>query len=103
MDMNESLLRAIFMTAARGVFAPSEVLRIVTPHGGSDRQFIAYNLCDGKTPQADIAKKAKLDKGSLSRALARWIEAGIVVRIGADQLPLHVYPLSKETLKATKE
>jgi hypothetical protein len=103
MDMNESLLRAIFATVGRNTFAPQQVHRVVTPHGGSDKQLAAYNLCDGNTPQADIAKKAKLDKGAMSRALARWIEAGIVVRIGKDQLPLHVYPLSKETLKTAKE
>jgi DNA-binding MarR family transcriptional regulator len=103
MDMNESLLRAIFATVGRSTFAPQQVHRVVTPHGGSDKQVTAYNLCDGNTPQADIAKKAKLDKGAMSRALVRWIEAGIVVRIGKGQLPLHVYPLSKETLKAAKE
>jgi predicted transcriptional regulator len=103
MDMSESLLRAIFATVARSTFAPQQVFRMVTPHGGSDRQLTAYNLCDGNTPQADIAKEAKLDKGAMSRALTRWIEAGIVVRIGKDQLPLHVYPLSKETLKIAKE
>jgi DNA-binding MarR family transcriptional regulator len=103
MDTNESLLRAIFMTVGRSAFAPKDVYRVVTPHGGSDKSFAAYNLCDGKTPQADIARKAKIDKGALSRALTRWIEAGIVVRIGNDQLPLHVYPLSKENLKEAKE
>jgi hypothetical protein len=102
MDMNESLLRAIFATIGRGAFAPVQVYRLVT-HGGSDRQLAAYNLCDGNTPQADIAKRAKIDKGSMSRTLARWVEAGIVVRLGKDQFPLHVYPLSKETLKAAKE
>jgi DNA-binding MarR family transcriptional regulator len=103
MEINESLLRAIFATIGRGTFAPQQVYRLVTPHGGSDKQLAAYNLCDGNTQQADIAKKAKLDKGTTSRALSRWIESGIVVRIGKDQLPLHVYPLSKETLKAVKE
>jgi hypothetical protein len=103
MDMNESLLRAIFATVGRSTFPPPQVYRVITPHGGSDRQLAAYNLRDGNTPQADIAKRAKLDKGAMSRALARWIEAGIVVRIGKDMLPLHVYPLSKDNLKAAKE
>jgi hypothetical protein len=103
MDMNESLLRAIFLTVGRSAFAPKDVYRIVTPHGGSDKNFAAYNLCDGKTPQTDIAKNAKLDKGALSRVLARWIDAGIVVRIGQDQLPLHVYPLSKASIGEAAE
>ena len=49
--------------------------------------------------QAEIVVKAGLDKGNLSRSLARWIEAGIVVRIGREQYPLHVYPLTRESLK----
>jgi hypothetical protein len=99
MDNNETLLRAIFMTLGRSAFPLQKVLQIVAPREDSDKNLVAYNLCDGNTAQADIAKGAKLDKSHLSRALARWTEAGIVVRIGKDQLPLHVYPLSKDDLK----
>jgi hypothetical protein len=95
MDMND-FLRAMLAIVGRSAFAPQQVHRVDTPHGGSDKQLASYNLCHGNTPQADIAKKAKLDKGTMSLALGRWIEAGIVVRIGKDQLPLHVYPLSKK-------
>jgi hypothetical protein len=63
MDMNESLLRAIFMAVGRSAFSPKEIYRVVTPHEGSDKQLAAHNLCDGQTPQSDIAKKVKLDKG----------------------------------------
>ncbi|MGY3487348.1 hypothetical protein ACVW1C_005231 [Bradyrhizobium sp. USDA 4011] len=103
MDMNESLLRAIFATVARSTFSPKDVYRIITPYGGSNKQVTAYNLRDGKTPQVEIARKAKLDNGTLSGAMAKWVEAGIVVRIGEEQLPLHIYPLSAETLKQEKE
>lgn len=91
MDTNESLLRAILATVARGTFSPSEVYKIVAPVGSGDKQLAAYNLCDGKTPQAEIGKKSKLDKGNLSRSIARWIDAGVVVRVGAEQHPMHVY------------
>src|SRR5258708_40003039 len=100
MDSSESLLRAILATVARKPFPPPELLRIIPPAAGGAKQILAYNLCDGGTPQSKIVKKAKLDKGSLSRSIARWIEAGVVVRVGADQHPLHVYPLSKENLKS---
>jgi DNA-binding Lrp family transcriptional regulator len=63
----------------------------------------AYNSCDGNTPQAEIARKAKLDKGALSRLLSRWIDAGIIIRIGRDQFPLHIYPLTDEALEQAKE
>lgn len=99
--MNESLLRAILATVARGAFPPSEVYKIVAPVGDGDKQLAAYNLCDGKTPQAEIGKKAGLDKGNLSRSITRWIEAGVVVRVGADHHPMHVYPLTKSSLKSS--
>jgi DNA-binding MarR family transcriptional regulator len=103
MDINESLLRAIFATVGRRTFAPEAVYRIVTPQKNSEKNLAAYNLCDGNTPQADIAKRAKLDQGNFSRTVARWIESGIVVRVGEDEHPLHVYPLSKDSLKEMKE
>jgi hypothetical protein len=103
MDMNESLLRAIFATVVRGTFAPETVHRIVAPKKNSEKNVAVYNHCDGNTPQADIAKRAKLDQGNFSRLLTRWIEAGIIVRVGEDEHPLHVYPLSKDSLKEKKE
>jgi hypothetical protein len=99
MDNTETLLRAIFMTLGRATYPPEKVIQLVAPREDSDKSLVAYNLCDGNTAQADIAKKAKLDKANLSRAVACWIEAGIAVRIGKDQLPLHLYPLSKDDLK----
>ena len=103
MEVNESLLRAILATVARSTFAPADVYSIVSPRKGSEKQLAAYNLCDGKTPQAEIGKKTGIDKSNLSRTIASWISAGIVVRIGVDQHPLHVYPLTKENLKIAKE
>lgn len=99
MNVSESLLLAILATVAKQTFPPLELLKIVAPVAGGAKQIQAYNLCDGQTPQSEIGKKAKLDKGSLSRSISRWIEAGVVVRVGAEQYPLHVYPLSKEHLK----
>lgn len=101
MDLNESLLRAILSMVARQTFPPYEVLKIVAPTAGGEKQITAYNLCDGKTPQSEIGKRVKLDKGSLSRSISRWIEAGVVVRVGAEQHPMHIYPLSKDNLKAS--
>ena len=100
MDTTENLLKAILAVSARQAFPPAELVKIIAPTAGGGKQLAAYNLCNGKTPQAEIGKKAKLDKGSLSRSIARWIEAGIVVRIGHEQYPMHVYPLPKEFLKS---
>jgi hypothetical protein len=96
MDINESLLRGILATVARQTFTPAQILKIVAPTQDRRRQLLAYNLCDGVTPQAEIGKKARLDKGNLSRSIARWIEAGIIIRVGAERHPLHVYPISAD-------
>jgi hypothetical protein len=101
MDTSEALLKAILATVARKTFPPDVLAKIVAPTAGSKKQLTAYNLCDGQTPQAEIGKKAKLDKGSLSRVITRWVEAGVIVRIGADRLPLHVYPLYDTAAKST--
>ena len=102
METSESLLRAILSTLARSTFPPNDLLKIVAPLASSHRQLDAYNLCDGKTPQTEIGKKARLDKGSLSRTIAHWIESGIVVRVGKDQHPMHVYPLTKRDMRSPK-
>jgi hypothetical protein len=99
MDTNESLLRGILAIVARGEFPPAVIYKMVAPGPGSDKQLFAYNLCDGQTPQSEIAKKAKLHQSNLSRSIARWIEAGIVLRVGKEQFPMHVYPLTKSDLK----
>jgi len=100
LNITEELLKAILATVARTAFPPDALTKIVAPTTGSEKQLLAYNLCDGETPQAEICKKAKLDKGNFSRAVARWIEAGVMVRVGNDQLPLHVYPLPRNSSKA---
>lgn len=93
METTETLLRAILSTLARSTFPPREIHKILAAGTGGDKQVTAYNLCDGKTAQAEIGKRANLDGGNLSRSIARWIESGIVIRIGKEQYPMHVYPL----------
>lgn len=95
MDKMEGLLKGILAAVSRTAFPPEALYKIVAPTSGSDKQVLAYNLCDGETQQTEIGKKAKLDAGSLSRSIAKWVEAGVVIRIGADQLPLHLYPLNR--------
>lgn len=95
MDTNESLLRAILATIARKTFPAEELKKIIAPKGAGNKQIAAYNLCDGNTTQAEIGKKTGILKGQLSRTISRWIELGIVIRVGQEQYPLHVYPLIK--------
>jgi hypothetical protein len=95
MDTTETLLKAILTVVSRATIPPQELSKIVAPTAKSDKQILAYNLCDGATSQAEICKKAKLDKGNLSNCITRWIDAGVMVRVGPDRLPMHLYPLSK--------
>lgn len=101
MDTNENLLRAILATVARQAFPPAELARLITANSGGPKQITAYNLCDGQTPQKEISSQAELDKGSLSRSITRWVELGIVIRVGREQNPMHLYPLPKEHSKPT--
>jgi hypothetical protein len=103
MDTVESLLRAVLATVGRIAFPPPELARLVSPNIGGDKQLIAFNLCDGKTPQSEIGKKAGLDKGNLSRSISRWIEIGIIVRVGPEQYPMHIYPLSTDGPKTMRK
>lgn len=95
MNTQEALLKGILATVARTAFPPEVLYKMVAPTAGSEKQLLAYNLCDGETPQADIGKKAKMDSGNLSRLITKWIEAGIIIRIGEDKRPLHLYPVTK--------
>jgi DNA-binding MarR family transcriptional regulator len=94
-DNSEILLRAILSTTARQTFPEDRIAEIVLSKGANSKQLHAYNMCDGTMGQGEIATKLKLDRGNFSRTVARWIEAGIVFRLGEgrDSRLLHVYPL----------
>jgi hypothetical protein len=103
MDTTDALLRGILATVGRTAFPPAALHKIVVPAAGSIKQVQAYNLCDGQTPQKDICKKLKLDAGNFSRTISRWIEAGVVIRVGPEDLPMHLYRLSAQDVEAGKK
>jgi len=98
-NTTDALLKGILATVGRTAFPPEKLYKIIAPTTGSTKQVLAYNLCDGETPQAEISKRAKLDRGNLSKTIAKWVEAGVVVRVGADGHPLHLYHLSTKPKK----
>jgi DNA-binding MarR family transcriptional regulator len=100
MNPQETYLRAILATVARQTFPPAEILKIMGPNAG-EKQFRAYNMCDGTRTQAEIAKELALDSGNFSKSLGRWIDAGIVIRVGEgrDVRPVHLYPLAESYTK----
>jgi predicted transcriptional regulator len=101
MAAQDQYLRAILATIARQTFTPSMIYEIVAVGSDKAKQLQAYNLCDGSRSQAEVAKSATIDPGSLSRTIGRWIDAGIVIRVGEGRevKPLHVYPLPETTVK----
>lgn len=88
-------LRAILATVARQTFPPGQLRELILRGGAGEKQLRAFNLCDGTRSQSEIAKEAGLDAGNFSRSLSRWVDAGIVVRVGEGRevRPVHVYPL----------
>ena len=100
MDTQDTFLRAILATVARQTFSPARILEILGPAAG-EKQHRAFNLCDGSRAQGDIAKELGLDPGNFSKTLNRWIDEGIVIRVGErrEARPLHVYPLPEALIK----
>lgn len=97
----EPLLRAILTTTGRAVFPASAVYRIICPKGKTPKQVNAFNLADGTRSQGEIAKQAEINTGNFSRSVSRWIEAGIMFRLGAgrDAKLMHIYPLPRKLPK----
>lgn len=95
-----TLLRAILGMTARQAISVASLVQIVAPKAGSDAQIEAYNMCDGSRSQSEIAKAAGLDQGNFSRTAARWIEAGIVMKLGdaRDATLLHIYPIPRDRI-----
>ena len=94
MGAQEDYLKAILSTVARRAFPPEQLLELIAPTSRSEKQIAAYNLCDGTHTQSQIASAVGMDKGDVSKAIAKWIELGIVFRINqdAESKPVHVYP-----------
>ncbi len=93
--VQEQLLRAILATVARQTFSTEYIVEKVAVGSDKIKQVNAYNLCDGSRSQAEIAKAVGLDAGNFSRTVARWVDLGIVVKLGeAREIKLvHVYPI----------
>ena len=105
LENSEVLLRAIFSAIARQTFPPRDLLGIVRSGRAGDKQVRAFNMCDGTKSQGEIAKALKVDAGNFSRTVARWIEAGILVRLGEgrDAKLLHAYPVALDKKGKVRE
>jgi hypothetical protein len=98
------LLKCAVQVVGRIAMRPEQVGEIVMVNA-SAKQLKAYNLCDGTKTQGDVAKAAGLDAGNFSRTASRWVESGVLFRIGSgkDARLLHLYPLVKVNIKQTRK
>jgi hypothetical protein len=98
----EQLLAILIRLNARSAFPEEVVRRLVAT---SPSQLKAYNLCDGTRAQAEVAKAAGLDQGNFSRTVTRWIEAGVLFKVGdgREARLLHLYPVTSEPQRRAPE
>lgn len=94
-NYTDDLLRALLTTTARAAFPMRQLYEVVNATGKGAKQIKAFNLADGTRTQSDIAKQTNIDQGNFSRTVSRWVEAGIMFRLGEGREAklLHVYPL----------
>lgn len=92
-DQTQQLLAALLATVGRATISPAQLYDLVSMNGKTTKQIIAFNLADGTRTQTEIAKKLRLDSGNFSRTVTRWVEAGVIFRLGEsrDAKLLHIY------------
>ena len=97
----EQLLQCLIHVVGRAAMTEERVREIVAT---GDKQVEAFNLFDGTHTQTEVAQKAGLDQGNLSRAAARWVENGVAFWIGEgdDARLLHIFPIPLTKVKSQK-
>jgi len=92
---------AILTTVGRSTFSVFDVFDLVDPTGKSSKQVKAFNMADGTKTQSDICKTVKIDPGNFSKSLNKWIQEGVMFRLGSgrDAKLLHVFPLPSKRPK----
>jgi hypothetical protein len=103
-EKSEQLLQALISLVGRTTFPTEDLEDIVVSGNGGDKQRTAFNMCDGTRGQGEIAKELKIDHGNFSRTVARWVEEGVVFKIGdgREAKLLHVYPLPERAKSKRK-
>lgn len=94
------LLKCAVQVVGRIAMPAEQVAKVVVVNA---KLLKAYNLCDGSKTQTEVGKAAGLDSGNFSRTVTRWVESGVLFRIGSGKEArlLHLYPLVKGDFKLT--
>jgi len=95
-EQTNQLLKILITLIGRTTFDEEQVKSIVAPNKNQVKQKKAYNLCDGTQTQRQIAKLVGLDEGNFSKTVKKWIEKGILYRVGEgkESKLLHVFPIN---------
>jgi len=91
----DELLRVLIGLMGRVAF-PQKTLRTIVrgPGKAGDKYVKAYNLCDGTRAMREVARLADLDSSNMSKAISRWVEAGVAFKLGSDSRPVQLYRLT---------
>lgn len=94
MSEETDLLRAIVHLMSRQAYPEPELKKIVAPKKDVNH-LKAFNLCDGTRNLTKVAIEAGIDQGGFSRMVTRWVESGVMHRLGEGKSPklLHAYPI----------
>ena len=95
----EQLLEYLIHVIGRAAIPQAEVTKVV---GTGPKQVKAFNLCNGKNSQKEIAKKTGLYQSNLSNTFSRWVDAGVAFWIGEGKETrlLHIYPIHYDARKS---
>lgn len=87
----------IISLLAKQVFKPEIIKESIIKKARDKKRILkCFNLCDGKMNLTDIAKKAKIDPGALSRRVDSWEKEGFIIKIEKEG---NIYPKALLYLK----
>jgi len=90
----DELLRVLIGVMGRVAFPPKALRDVVRgPGRAADKYVKAYNLCDGTRSMREVGRMSELDSSNMIKAISRWVEAGVVFRLGSEGRPVHLYRL----------
>lgn len=71
----------IISLLGRMAFPEDDIKNLITSNSKKpDILLKVYNLCDGNTGLTEIARRASISQPSLTGAINKWVEMGIVIK-----------------------
>jgi len=92
----------IISLLGRMIFPEEKLIEIIQKNSKKPKEILkAYNLCDGKLSQSEIAKRSGVAGTSLGQAILKWKKNGIILvedsqKKGEEIKPMRLYEVSGE-------